>query len=208
MNGRRKPPREPRKPRDEPPRPETSAGDAAPGSDRFADLVGDAKRLDPGPARIARNAAPPRAPRARHAPQEASTRSEAPSFRWPEPENRHLAAAPGINDQQLTRLRRGEPEPEERIDLHGMRLAEAKSVLAKRIASACARELRCLVIVHGLGKRSPTPDAVLRDAVPDWLTRGAVAPRVLAFAPAPRRLGGDGATLALLRKAERATRID
>jgi DNA-nicking Smr family endonuclease len=201
VNGRKNPPREPR---DEPPRPETSAEEAAPSSERFADLVGDAKRLQPGPARIPRRAAPPRPRRALRAPHEASKPLEAPSFRWPEPENRHLAAAPGINDQQLTRLRRGEPEPEERIDLHGTRLAEAKPLLAKRIASACARELRCLVVVHGVGKRSPTPEAVLRDAVPDWLTRGAVALHVLAFAPAPRRHGGDGATLVLLRKAERA----
>lgn len=189
MNGREKPPH------DEPRRPAPSADDTATGSDRFADLVGDAKRLDSGPARIAR-----RAGQASRPPRDTSREGDVPSFRWPEPENRHLAAAPGINDQQLARLRRGEPEPEERIDLHGTRLAEAKQLLAKRIASAHARALRCLVVVHGIGKRSPTPEAVLRDAVPDWLTRGAIARHILAIAPAPRRFGGDGATLVLLRK--------
>ncbi len=133
-------------------------------------------------------------------PIDRSKRDTAPAFRRPEPENAHLAAAPGINDQQLARLRRGEPEPEERIDLHGTRLAEAKRILTKRIESAHARGLRCLVVVHGLGQRSPTEEAVLRDALPDWLTRGAIVRHVLAFAPAPRRLGGDGATLVLLRK--------
>ena len=142
-----------------------------------------------------------RASARRGAPGHSTKEGTPPAFRWPEPGNRHLAAAPGLNDQQLTRLRHGEPEPEERIDLHGTRLAEAKRILAKRIESACARELRCLLIVHGVGKRSPTNEAVLRDAVPDWLTRGAIARQVLAFAPAPRRLGGDGATLVLLRKA-------
>ncbi len=136
----------------------------------------------------------------RNDPTDASKGDTAPTFRRPEPENPHLAAAPGINDQQLTRLRRGDPEPEEQIDLHGLRLAEAKRILTKRIDSAHARGLRCLIIVHGLGRRSPMQEAVLRDAVPEWLTRGANARHVLAFAPAPRRLGGDGATLVLLRK--------
>ena len=179
-----------------PPRQAPSSDRSPTDTDRFADLVGDAKRLDPGPPRVAE-----RASTRRGVPRD-SSKGETPSaFRRPEPENHHLAAAPGVSGQQLTRLRHGEPEPEERIDLHGTRLAEAKRILAKRIESAVARGLRCLVIVHGVGKRSPTNEAVLRDAVPDWLTRGAIARQVLAFAPAPRRLGGDGATLVLLRKA-------
>ena len=178
-------------PRDRPP----------PDPDRFADLVGDAKRLDVGPGRITKRLAPKTA-----LPRERSRPDEAPSFRWPELENRHLAAAQGIHDRQLRQLQQGEPEPDERIDLHGTRVDEAKRLLAKRIASAVARELRCLIVVHGLGRRSPTPDAVLRDAVPDWLTHGTTARHVLAFAPAPRRLGGDGATLVLLRKPSTARR--
>lgn len=157
--------------------------------------MGDAKRLEPGPERVAE-----RAPTQRVKTAERASQASPPAFRRPEPDNRHLAAAPGISDQQLTRLRRGEPEPEERIDLHRTRLTEARRILAKRIESARARELRCLLIVHGIGKRSPTEEAVLRDAVPDWLTKGALARDVLAFAPAPSRLGGEGATLVLLRK--------
>jgi DNA-nicking Smr family endonuclease len=122
-------------------------------------------------------------------------------FRRPQPDVPHLAAAHGISDQQLARLQRGDPEPEERIDLHGLRADDAKRVLSKRIESAVAQGLRCVLVVHGMGKRSPTGEATLRDAVPDWLTRGALGRLVLAIAPAPRRLGGEGATLVLLRKA-------
>lgn len=112
----------------------------------------------------------------------------------------NLAAAHGISDQQLRRLQQGEPEPEERIDLHGLRADDAKRVLSKRIESAVAQGLRSVVVIHGMGKRSPTGEATLRDAVPGWLTRGALARVVLAIAPAPRRLGGEGATMVLLRK--------
>ena len=182
-------------PRRERPGPTPSQQNPPKDPDRFADLVGDAKRLEPGPPRIAEHGTPRKS-----APRGPSSNDAAPAYRRPEPENAHLAAAPGISDQQLARLRRGDPEPEERIDLHRTRLAEAKRILAKRIESARARELRCLLIVHGIGKRSPTAEAVLRDAVPEWLTKGAIARHVLALAPAPRPLGGDGATLVLLRK--------
>lgn len=193
MNGRKRTP--PGETRDEQPRPAPLPGKSPSDGDRFADLVGDAKRIDPGPPRVA-----DRISARRGAPADPTKAGTAPAFHWPDPENRHLAAAPGVSGQQLTRLRHGEPEPEEQIDLHGTRLAEAKRILAQRVESAHARGLRCLVIVHGVGKRSPTNEAVLRDAMPDWLTRGALARQVLAFAPAPRRLGGDGATLVLLRK--------
>jgi DNA-nicking Smr family endonuclease len=171
-----------------------------PEGDRFADLLGDAKPLGRGPARVAERPPAGSRPRPARSAGAGAATAAVPSFRHPDPESAHLAAAPGINDQQLARLRRGEPEPEERIDLHGTRREEAKRILAQRIESAVARALRCVVVVHGLGKRSPTEEAVLRDAVPGWLTRGALARHVLAFAPAPRRLGGDGATLVLLRK--------
>lgn len=191
-------------------------GDERGGRERFADLIGDArpierKSADGRPDSAARPKPPPR-PR-----PTASTRGSAASttnatseaagqpenaFRWPEPGNRHRAAAAGANDALLIRLGRGEPEPEEKIDLHGTRAADAKRLLATRVESAQTRGLRCVLVVHGRGQRSPTHEAVLRDSLPEWLTRGATGRRVLAFAPAPKRLGGDGATLVLLRKGE------
>jgi len=171
------------------------------GSDRFADLVGDARPLDRGPARRPPDADATTSRRARAADRPDSPAAAAgPAFRWPDPERRGLAAAPGIGDAVLARLQRGEPEPEERIDLHGTRREAAKRLLAQRIGSARAQGLRCVVVVHGQGRNSATGEAVLREAVPEWLAGTGCARHVLAFAPAPRRLGGDGATLVLLRK--------
>jgi DNA-nicking Smr family endonuclease len=175
--------------------------------ERFADLLGDARPLKGKSARRAHDAAPRPKPGAARAGRDtdpesrgASTAPPESGFRWPEPGNRHRAAAAGANDALLIRLARGEPEPEEKIDLHGTRAAEARRLLATRIESAQTRGLRCVLVVHGRGQRSPTNEAVLRDAVPDWLTRGATGRRVLAFAPAPKRLGGEGATIVSLRK--------
>lgn len=168
---------------------------SATGGERFADLVGDARRLEPRPPPARRPASTGRE-RVARPPRD----SPPASFRWPDADERHLAAAPGINDVLLLRLRRGEPEPEERIDLHGTRVDAARRLLDQRLASARARGLRCVLVVHGRGKGSPTDEAPLRDAIPAWLTRGENGRRVLAFAPAPKRLGGEGATLVLLRK--------
>ena len=166
-------------------------------TERFADLLGDAKPLARGPERIdppARRAAPmgPRSGRPHAARPE--------RFRWPDPEDRHRAAAEGVSDRQLLALARGEPEPLERIELHGTRRAAASRLLAKRLEGARTRGLDCVLVIHGRGARSATGEAVLRDALPTWLTEGTNARHVLAFAPAPQRLGGLGATLVLLRR--------
>ena len=161
--------------------------------DDFADLFGDkARPIDRGPDRVA----PRSKPAVRGIPQ---SDGAAPKFRWPDPEERGCAAADGVSDQQLFALRRGDPEPEERIDLHRTRKDAAGPLLAKRIQSARAQGLRCVVVIHGRGQHSPLGEAVLKDALPGWLTKGATGHAVLAFAPAPDRMGGDGATLVLLR---------
>ncbi|MEE8164030.1 MAG: Smr/MutS family protein, partial [Myxococcota bacterium] len=48
------------------------------------------------------------------------------------------------------------------------------------------------------GKGSRSGEAILRERVPDWLSKPPLTTSVLAFAPAPSRLGGEGATLVLL----------
>lgn len=164
----------------------------------FADLLGEAKPLDRGAARHA--PAPPR-PRAQHRP--ADDEFSGRKFRWPDPDDRHRAAADGVSDRDLLALGRGETEPLERIDLHGTRREAAGRLLTKRLESACAQGHDCVIVIHGRGQHSSSGEAVLRDALPGWLTRGANAQRVLAFAPAPGRLGGLGATLVRLRQKER-----
>lgn len=162
---------------------------------RFEDLMGEGtQRLGRGPERVA--------PAGRARPRPAARRGpgQGANFRWPDPADRLRAAAEGVSDATLTALARGEPAPEERIDLHGARRDAAGQLLARRLASARARGLRAVLVVHGRGQHSPGGEAVLRDALPGWLTRGATARDVLAFAPAPDRLGGRGATLVLLRR--------
>jgi DNA-nicking Smr family endonuclease len=161
----------------------------------FAELIGETTPLAPAPARAAS------APREALQPRSRTTPLAATDFRRPDPSESRLAAAPGVSDAQLFALGRGEPEPEEKIDLHGLRREAAALRLADRVESARARNLRCVVVVHGRGRGSGTGEAILRDAVPDWLSKNPTAKHVLGFAPAPSRFGGEGAMLVLLRRA-------
>ena len=104
-----------------------------------------------------------------------------------------------MSDTQLLDLRRGHPEPEERIDLHGLRSDAVPRILAQRLESAVARRIRCAVIIHGHGRNSAGGEAVLRDRLAIWLTRPPNTKFVLALAPAPNQHGGEGATLVLLK---------
>ena len=182
------------------------------GSESFADLMGDARPLQQGPARA--SAPPVASPAVAHAlaargggaggggrgepkPSDANRRGE---FRWPEPEDPSRAAAEGVSDTTLFALGRGEPAPEERLDLHGTRRDAARGLLVKRLESARARGLRCLLVVHGHGKHSGGGETVLKEALPGWLSKRPCADSVLAFAPAPRDLGGAGATMVLIRR--------
>ena len=171
---------------------------------RFADLFGTAKPVDKGRARVAprRRRASPQSSEEPSGTHRKSRRAQGsgPDFRWPSPQERRLAAAAGVSDARLRSLERGEIASEERIDLHGLRRDAAESALAKRLESARERGLRCVVVIHGRGARSPGGEGVLRDALPDWLTGSGCARHVLAFAPARPSLGGEGATLVLLRR--------
>jgi DNA-nicking Smr family endonuclease len=121
-------------------------------------------------------------------------------LRFPDPEGEpRLAAAHGISDRVLRELGRGEPPYEETIELHGLDREGARRHLGKSLRSAALSGLRCVRVVHGAGKSSPA-GAVLRDALPKWLSEPPCAEHVLALAPAQRRDGGEGATYVLLRR--------
>jgi len=171
-------------------------GDDDATDDDFASLFGSPGRRKKGPDL----APPPPAKIPRPGERRGAEESDRGGFRWPDPDEPRLGAASGLRDADLASLRRGEPEPEERIDLHGLRREAAGATLARLVESARARGLRCVVVVHGRGRHSEGGEAVLRDALPGWLSQPPCKRHVLAFAPAPPRLGGNGATLVLLKR--------
>ncbi|MGK7650948.1 Smr/MutS family protein [Roseovarius sp. B08] len=105
-----------------------------------------------------------------------------------------------------TRLKRGKVEPEARIDLHGMTLAQAQPALTGFILRAQAQGKRLVLVITGKGKNTdtggpiPTRHGVLRHAVPQWLGMAPLSGLVLQITQAHVRHGGGGAYYVYLRR--------
>ncbi len=131
------------------------------------------------------------------------------------PERRDLAATlPQLLDQAPlrmdagthARMTRGKLQPEARIDLHGMTLAEAHPELIRFILNAHSAGLRLVLVITGKGKRredtGPIPQRVgaLRHQVPHWLHLPPLGPVVLQVSEAHLKHGGSGAYYVYLRR--------
>lgn len=102
-----------------------------------------------------------------------------------------------VTQRSFRRLGRGEYALEAEIDLHGMRLAEAKAALRDFISECLARRIACVRVIHGKGTRSGPDGPILKPSVHHWLSRW---DRVLAFVSAQPRHGGSGAVYVLLKR--------
>ncbi len=103
---------------------------------------------------------------------------------------------PGIGEDALVRLRRGQWAVQARLDLHGLRTDEAREAIARFLPQAVRDGLRCVRIIHGKGLGSIDRTPVLKDKVLRWLVQ---RDEVIAFCQAPPFAGGSGALLVLLR---------
>lgn len=115
------------------------------------------------------------------------------------------ALAPGGDRRQLRRLKRGDLPVERTLDLHGDTEESARRAVEDAVERLADAGLRCLLVIHGRGHRSPGAP-VLKEALPGWLTGPRCANRVMAFCTATPELGGPGATLVLLRPPPRRGR--
>jgi DNA-nicking Smr family endonuclease len=113
-----------------------------------------------------------------------------------------LFARPGLQKRVLAELQRGRIEPELEVDLHGLRVEHARSLLREFFADCRQRRVRCARIIHGKGRGSSSRQPVLKCKVNYWLR---LREDVLAFCSATRRDGGTGAVYVLLRNPDKAT---
>ncbi len=112
-----------------------------------------------------------------------------------DPETSYVAA--GVDRRELRKLRRGEHAPVQRLDLHGLKSAEAVAKV-KRFIDAARTTCRCVAIVHGRGLNSANNVAILKPRVREVLRQHT---GVLGFTDAPPSDGGPGAVYVLLKKA-------
>lgn len=102
---------------------------------------------------------------------------------------------PGLGPDVTARLRRGHWAVQREIDLHGLRVPEAREKLSAFLREAQRAGIRCVRVVHGKGLGSPGRAPVLKGKVHSWLVQ---KQEVLAFVQAKPLEGGAGALLVLL----------
>ena len=172
----------------------------------WARVARSAKPIASG--RIAAAVEPPK-PRAKAPAKEPATPPAKPA---PKQAVKPVPAARGeaLNRQTARQLERGKLPVEARLDLHGMRQREAHTALRRFLKSAQGKGYRHVMVITGKGAAADTTRpfyeseerrGVLRQAVPHWLAAPDLAPVVLSYSEAPRRLGGEGALYVRLRKA-------
>jgi DNA-nicking Smr family endonuclease len=102
---------------------------------------------------------------------------------------------PGIREEILRRLRRGQFAVEAELDLHGLGRHAAHEALRDFVRASLDRGQRCVRVVHGKGRGSGARGPVLKHVVNHWLRR---LDEVVAFASARPADGGTGAVYVLL----------
>jgi DNA-nicking Smr family endonuclease len=158
----------------------------------FKDLAGNGGvRPLPEPARASVRPEPPPV---------VAPRPEPPKHRlWVERRDDVVRArAEDAPPRWLDDMRAGRMVPRRELDLHRKAAAEARQTLDEEIARARRENIGCLLIVCGRGLHSGIDGPVLPDVAIERLSEE-LADHVLAFSSAPRKWGGDGALLVLLR---------
>ena len=103
-------------------------------------------------------------------------------------------------------MTRGRLDPEARIDLHGMTVAEAHPALTGFVLRAWGEGRRLVLVITGKGKSGidhdlfPRRGGILRHQVPHWLSLPPLQAVVLQVTGAHARHGGEGAYYVYLRR--------
>lgn len=111
-----------------------------------------------------------------------------------------LFSRPGMQHGVMRKLRRGQYAIEAELDLHGLKVPEAREMLDAFLDDTRARGKRCVRIIHGKGRNSEGRLPVLKGKVNAWLRR---KDEILAFCSARPNDGGTGAVYVLLKASNR-----
>jgi DNA-nicking Smr family endonuclease len=135
-------------------------------------------------------------------------KADAKSLEAPKPPRPSHAPHTGLDRQTARKLEKGALAVEARLDLHGMRQRDAHAALRKFLKWAQGKDYRHVLVITGKGSAREERTSfyeeeargILRQAVPHWLSHGDLAPLIVSFSEAPRRLGGEGALYVRLRR--------
>lgn len=96
----------------------------------------------------------------------------------------------------LRQFKKGQYNPDDTIDLHGMTVKEAKLILDQFITASFAANFFTVAVIHGKG-RNNCDAPILKNKVNAWLRE---YPAVIAFCSATTRDGGLGKVYIMLEE--------
>ena len=114
--------------------------------------------------------------------------------------------AQGVNPEIARRLHRGDFSMQDHIDLHGLRVHEARETVDAFLKQCVSNGTRAILIIHGRGLSSRA-EPVLKSKIYQWLTSSPWHKWVIAFTSARLCDGGAGATYVLLRRKPMTKRL-
>jgi DNA-nicking Smr family endonuclease len=110
---------------------------------------------------------------------------------------------PGVQTGVYKKLRLGKYPIEARLDLHRMKVEQARKEVFSFLQECLRHNVRTVLILHGKGESNPDGRGVLKAYVNKWLRD---LPEVMAYHSAQKQHGGTGAVYVLVRKSEEAKR--
>jgi len=105
----------------------------------------------------------------------------------------------GVQDGVFKNLRLAKYQVDATLDLHGQPLKSARQSLFDFITDCQIRNIRVVLIRHGIGIKNKKTPGILKSYTNKWLQE---LDCVLAFHTALKQHGGIGATYVLLKKSE------
>lgn len=106
----------------------------------------------------------------------------------------------GVQEGVYRKLRLGKYEIAAKLDLHRIKIKDARIMVQQFLQSASDNALRTVLITHGKGVHSPRP-GLMKSYVMHWLAESDL---VLAWHSAQAQHGATGATYVLIRKSSAA----
>jgi DNA-nicking Smr family endonuclease len=100
----------------------------------------------------------------------------------------------GLQHKVLRKLRQGKYNIDATLDMHGMRVIEAREELSHFLQTSFKRGARHVLIIHGKGHGKAKP--ILKNKLNQWLRQ---IEQVLAYCSATQEDGRSGAVYVLLK---------
>lgn len=101
----------------------------------------------------------------------------------------------GVSHKVLRKLQKGQYNVEAKLDLHGMTVAKAQSVVSEFLQDCMAHGVHVALIIHGSGLNNKVP--VLKNKLNHWLRE---VPSIVAFCSASAKHGSHGAMYIMFKR--------